>query len=110
MRIIGAYMLAVMGGNEKPDAAAVSAILDAIGEKADEERMKLFFSQIEGKDLAEVIEEGSKKLGAMGGVGGGGAAGGGAGGEGGEAGEKKEEKKEEEEDDDVGFDSDDDDE
>mmetsp|Transcript_18019 Transcript_18019/g.34156 ORF Transcript_18019/g.34156 Transcript_18019/m.34156 type:complete len:110 (-) Transcript_18019:133-462(-) len=107
MRIIGAYMLAVMGGNEKPDAAAVSAILDAIGEKADEERMKLFFSQIEGKDLAEVIEEGSKKLGAVGGVGGGAPVGGE--GEGGEAGEKKEEKKEEEEDDDVGFDSDDDD-
>ncbi len=104
MRVIGAYMLAVLGGNQKPDAAAINAILGAVGEKADEERLKLFLSKVEGKDIAEVIAAGSKKLSAVptGGGGGGGAA---AGGAGGAAEEKKEEKKEEEEDD-GGFDFD----
>merc|ERR1711937_322656 len=90
MRIIGAYMLAVLGGNEKPDAKAVTDILDSIGQKPDEERLKLFMSQIEGKDLAAIIEAGSKKLCVTGGGGGGGGA---AGGGDAAEGEKKEEKK-----------------
>ena len=65
MRIIGAYMLAYLGGNANPDAAAVTSILDSIGEKPDEERLKLFMSQVEGKDIADIIEAGSKKLGAV---------------------------------------------
>mmetsp|Transcript_24560 Transcript_24560/g.43592 ORF Transcript_24560/g.43592 Transcript_24560/m.43592 type:complete len:110 (-) Transcript_24560:299-628(-) len=106
MRIIGAYMLAYLGGNANPDAAAVTSILDSIGEKPDEERLKLFMSQVEGKDIADVIEAGSKKLGAVPSGGGGGGGAGGADGGDGEA--KKEEKKEEEEED-GGFDFSDDD-
>merc|ERR1711998_620786 len=106
MRIIGAYMLAVLGGNEKPDAKAVNNILDSIGEKADEERLKLFLSQVDGKDLAELIEQGSKKLSIVGGPGGGGGAAGG--GDVGAEGEGEKKKEEEEEDDDGGFDFDDD--
>mmetsp|Transcript_10123 Transcript_10123/g.15157 ORF Transcript_10123/g.15157 Transcript_10123/m.15157 type:complete len:110 (+) Transcript_10123:63-392(+) len=108
MRIIGAYMLCKLNGTEKPEAKDIIKILDAIGAKPDEEKLKLFMSQVEGKDLAEVIAAGSKKLGAMpGGAVGGGAPGGGEGGEG-EA--KKEEKKEEEEDDVIDFSDEDSDE
>mmetsp|Transcript_15491 Transcript_15491/g.18667 ORF Transcript_15491/g.18667 Transcript_15491/m.18667 type:complete len:106 (-) Transcript_15491:124-441(-) len=105
MRVLGAYMLAVLGGTEKPTEEDITKILDSIGEKPDGERVKLFLSQIEGKDLKDVIEAGSKKLGTMGGPAGGpGATADGAAGE-----EKKEEKKEEEEDD-GGIDFSDDDE
>jgi large subunit ribosomal protein LP2 len=104
MRVIGAYMLAVLGGNKSPDAAAITSILDSIGQKPDADDLKLFLSQVEGKDIAEVIAAGSKKLAAVPtGGGGGGAAADGA------AEEKKEEKKEEEEDD-GGFDFDSDEE
>eukprot|EP00466_Bigelowiella_natans_P001492 jgi/Bigna1/49631/estExt_Genewise1.C_530022 len=111
MRVLGAYMLAVLGGTEKPTEEDITKILDSIGEKPDGERVKLFLSQIEGKDLKDVIEAGSKKLGTMGGPAGmtdmsrgPGATADGAAGE-----EKKEEKKEEEEDD-GGIDFSDDDE
>eukprot|EP00954_Amorphochlora_amoebiformis_P002186 171218-Amorphochlora_amoeboformis.AAC.2 len=130
MRIIGAYMLCVLAGNESPGADDVKKILDSIGEKPDEERLELFLSQVKGKDLAEVIEAGSKKLGAVpsgcihlifgkeGVIDGisanllvllaAGGAGAGAGEAGGAAEEKKEEKKEEEEDDIIDFSDDDD--
>ncbi|GAB5357178.1 hypothetical protein AAMO2058_000351700 [Amorphochlora amoebiformis] len=106
MRIIGAYMLCVLAGNESPGADDIKKILDSIGEKPDEERLELFLSQVKGKDLAEVIEAGSKKLGAVPSAAGG--AGAGAGEAGGAAEEKKEEKKEEEEDDIIDFSDDDD--
>ena len=80
-------MLAVLGGNKSPDAAAITSILDSIGQKPDADDLKLFLSQVEGKDIAEVIAAGSKKLAAVPtGGGGGGAAADGA------AEEKKEEK------------------
>ncbi|GAB5369703.1 hypothetical protein AAMO2058_001428200 [Amorphochlora amoebiformis] len=102
-----AYMLAVIGGNEKPDGAAVEAILDSIGAKADAKSLKTLLASVEKKPLAEIIAAGLDKLGSVpsgGAVGGGGGAGGAGGAE-----EKKEEKKKEEEEDDGGFDFDDDD-
>eukprot|EP00470_Lotharella_oceanica_P006419 CAMPEP_0170177806 /NCGR_PEP_ID=MMETSP0040_2-20121228/11091_1 /TAXON_ID=641309 /ORGANISM="Lotharella oceanica, Strain CCMP622" /LENGTH=237 /DNA_ID=CAMNT_0010420605 /DNA_START=32 /DNA_END=745 /DNA_ORIENTATION=+ len=107
LRVVAAYLLCVMGGNETPNAEAVQAVIEAGGGKAEDADVKNFMAQVAGKKIEAIIAEGMDKVGNIptGGVA---AAGGGAGGEGG-AEAKKEEKKEEEEDDDVGFDSDDDD-
>ncbi len=62
MRIVGAYLLAVLGGNESPDKAAITKILDSVGAKAEDEQVEKVLSELKGKDLAELIAEGSKKI------------------------------------------------
>merc|ERR1712193_143485 len=41
MRYVAAYLLAQLGGNDAPDAAAIKAILGSVGVDADEEKEKL---------------------------------------------------------------------
>ncbi|KAL3142129.1 60S acidic ribosomal protein P2 [Trebouxia sp. C0010 RCD-2024] len=110
MRVISAYLLAVLGGNESPNADDIKTILDSVSIEADSERVDKLLSELEGKSIEEVISAGVSKLASVpaGGGGGGGAASGGAGGgaAGGAAAEKEEEKKdepEEESDEDMGF-------
>jgi len=96
-------MLAVVGGNEKPGAADVKKILESVGASLDADESKKLEELVEelaGKDLAEVMETGLKKvksvgMGGGGGGGGGGAAAGAA--SGGAAEAAKEESEEEEE-------------
>merc|ERR1711914_28661 len=93
MRYVAAYLLAQLGGNDAPDAAAIKAILSSVGVDADEEK------------LGKVIAEGKEKLASVPSGGAAPAAGAAAGGAAEEA-PKEEEKKEESEseDDDMGFD------
>ena len=84
----------------------------AVGIEADSDRVDALFSELEGKDIAEVVAQGLSKLASVPSGGGGGVAAGGGGGggaaaaAGGGAAEKKEEAKkeepEEEEEDEVG--------
>ncbi|KAJ3050901.1 60S acidic ribosomal protein P2 [Rhizophlyctis rosea] len=109
MKYVAAYLLATLGGNASPSAADVKTILEAVGIEAEDDRLEKLISELEGKDINEVIAEGSSKLSALPAGGGGGApaAGGASAAAGGAAAEeKKEEKKEEakeESDDDMGF-------
>ncbi|DBA78028.1 hypothetical protein WJX79_004070 [Trebouxia sp. C0005] len=111
MRVISAYLLAVLGGNESPNADDIKTILDSVSIEADSDRVDQLLSELEGKSIEEVIASGVSKLSSVpsGGGGGGGAAAGGGGGAaaaGGAAEEKAEEKKEEpeeESDEDMGF-------
>ena len=108
MRYVAAYLLAVLGGNASPKAADIEAIISSVGIDADKEKLEKVIAELSGKDINELIAEGSKKLASMPAGGGGGApAAGGAGAAAPAAAEeKKEEKKEEEEeesDDDMGF-------
>ena len=66
MRIIAAYLLAVLGGNANPDKAAITRILDSVGAKADEERIAKLLTELQGKDLAAVIKAGMDKMVAVG--------------------------------------------
>merc|ERR1739847_145805 len=96
MRYVAAYLLAQLGGNNAPDAAAIKKILASVGVDADEERLGKVLSELSGKDIEEVLAEGREKLASV--PSGGGAAAGGA--------APKEEAKvesESEEDDDMGF-------
>ncbi|CAA0819375.1 60S acidic ribosomal protein P2-4 [Striga hermonthica] len=110
MKVIAAYLLAVLGGNTTPSADDVKDILSSVGAEAEDEKIELLLSQVKGKDITELIASGREKLASV--PSGGGAvavaaSGGSAGGaEPAAAAEtKKEEKVEEKEesDDDLGF-------
>ncbi|CAI5686900.1 60S acidic ribosomal protein P2 [Maylandia zebra] len=110
MRYVAAYLLAVLGGNANPSAKDIKSILDSVGIEADDERLNKVISELNGKDINEVVNSGLSKLAS---VPAGGAvaapaaaaAGGGAGAAPAAVEEKKEEKKEESEesDEDMGF-------
>merc|ERR1712179_277236 len=101
MRYVAAYMLASLGGNDSPSEADIKKILSSGGIESESDKASKVIKELKGKNLEEVIEEGSKKLASVPSGGGGAPA---AGGEA-KAEEKKEEKKEESEesDDDMGF-------
>merc|ERR1712062_571115 len=99
MRYVAAYLLAQLGGNDAPDAAAIKAILGSVGVDADEEKMNKVISELSGKAIADVLAEGKEKLASV--PSGGGAAAGGA--EEAPAAEAKKESSSEDEDEDMGF-------
>ncbi|KAJ6664977.1 hypothetical protein lerEdw1_005208 [Lerista edwardsae] len=110
MRYIAAYLLAVLGGNESPTSKDLKKILDSVGIETDDERVNKVISELNGKNIEDVIAQGNSKLASMpaGGavaVSAGGSAAPAAGAAPAPAEEKKEEKKEESEesDDDMGF-------
>jgi large subunit ribosomal protein LP2 len=63
MRVIAAYLLATLGGNAHPDAAAINKILSSVGiAEADKTKVEKLISELKGKDLKEVIAAGATKL------------------------------------------------
>ena len=62
MRYIGAYLLAVLGGNANPDAAAVKAILAAQNVTVDDALLNKLVGELNGKNIEELIEAGKTKL------------------------------------------------
>eukprot|EP00931_Biecheleriopsis_adriatica_P024094 TRINITY_DN1509_c0_g6_i1.p2 TRINITY_DN1509_c0_g6~~TRINITY_DN1509_c0_g6_i1.p2 ORF type:complete len:117 (-),score=53.61 TRINITY_DN1509_c0_g6_i1:192-542(-) len=111
MKYMGAYLMAVIGGNESPGADDIKAILEAGGISYEDELINKLCERMDGKQAHELISAGYGKFAACGGGGGGGggsgggAAAAGGGGGGGDA-EAKEEKKvvEEEEEEEMDFD------
>ncbi|KAK9528625.1 60S acidic ribosomal protein P2 isoform X2 [Anarhichas minor] len=113
MRYVAAYLLAVLGGNTSPSAKDIKAIVGSVGIEADDERLNKVISELNGKNINEVMNSGLCKLASVPAGGAvaapaaaavaGGAAGAGAAPA--VAEEKKEEKKEESEesDEDMGF-------
>merc|ERR1712072_1578794 len=96
MKYIAAYLMLQQGGNASPSAEDIKSVLGAVGIEADSDRLTKFLGEVEGKDINEIIAEGSSKL----------ASAPAAGAAAAPAEEKKEEKKEEEKeesDDDMGF-------
>ncbi|KAL2345202.1 hypothetical protein Fmac_006487 [Flemingia macrophylla] len=110
MKVIAAYLLAVLGGNNAPSADDLRGILGSVGADANDDNISSFLSEVKGKDIAELIASGREKLASV--PSGGGAAvavaaapGGGGAAAPAAAESKKEEKEEEKEesDDDMGF-------
>src|SRR5690606_38248305 len=62
MKVIAAYLLAVLGGNTNPDAGAINKILQSVGIEADQERVKKLVSELSGKDIQEIMAQGASKL------------------------------------------------
>ena len=108
MRHLAAYLLLQIGGNASPSAADIKKVLSAVGIEADGDRLNTLISELEGKDVAALIAEGSSKLASVPSGGavaasGGAAAAGGAPAAAAEAKEEKKEEEKEESDDDMGF-------
>ncbi|CAH9100323.1 unnamed protein product [Cuscuta europaea] len=109
MKFIAAYLLAVLGGKASPSAGDIKKILSSVGAEADDSKLELLLSQVEGKDITELIAAGREKLASVPSGGGGVAAVAAAPSSGGgappAAEEKKmEEKVEEDTDEEMGFD------
>ncbi|GAB7352751.1 hypothetical protein MBLNU459_g3102t1 [Dothideomycetes sp. NU459] len=108
MKHVAAYLLLNLAGNESPSASDIKSVLSSVGIEADDERLDKLISELEGKNISELIAEGSAKLASVpsGGAAAGGAAPAAAGGaaaaaEDAPAAAKEEEK--EESDEDMGF-------
>mmetsp|Transcript_53945 Transcript_53945/g.106441 ORF Transcript_53945/g.106441 Transcript_53945/m.106441 type:complete len:115 (+) Transcript_53945:58-402(+) len=109
MKYAGAYLMAVLGGKESPNAGDIQKILESVEAEFDSSIAEKLVSELEGKTVHEVIAAGKDRLKAFGGGGGGGgvavvASGGGGGGGVPAAEEKKAVVEEEEEDEGVDFD------
>ncbi|KAI3743268.1 hypothetical protein L1987_60974 [Smallanthus sonchifolius] len=109
MKVVAAYLLALLGGNTSPCAEDLKNLLGSVGADADEDRIELLLKEVKGKDITELIAAGREKLASVPSGGGGvavaAATGGGAAPAAAAAEPKKEEKVEEKEesDDDMGF-------
>lgn len=58
MRYVAAYLLATLGGNKSPSAADLKKILSSVGIEVDDEKTKKVISELNGKDVNEVIAAG----------------------------------------------------
>ncbi|CAH0043573.1 unnamed protein product [Clonostachys solani] len=106
MKHLAAYLLLGLGGNTSPSAKDIKAVLESVGAEVDSDRLDTLISELEGKDINELIAAGSEKLASVpSGGAGGAAASGGAAAAGGDAPAAEEEKEEEKEesDEDMGF-------
>ena len=79
MRYAAAYVLAVLGGNTSPDVGSLSQILGSVGIDCDKTKAQKVIDACKGKDIEQVIAEGTKKLSSLPASGGAVAAGGSAG-------------------------------
>ncbi|NWT37196.1 RLA2 protein, partial [Chroicocephalus maculipennis] len=62
MRYVAAYLLAVLGGNESPTSKDLKKILDSVGIETDDERMNKVISELNGKNIEDVIAQGKYHL------------------------------------------------
>ncbi|KAJ8767850.1 hypothetical protein K2173_020790 [Erythroxylum novogranatense] len=62
MKVVAAYLLAVLGGNCSPTADDVKRILGSVGAEAEDDRIELLLSQVAGHDITELIASGREKL------------------------------------------------
>jgi len=62
MRYVAAYLLAVLGGNENPSAADIKKILSSVGIDAEDDKLKKVISELNGKNIQELIVEGAYLL------------------------------------------------
>ncbi|XP_065855180.1 large ribosomal subunit protein P2-like [Euphorbia lathyris] len=62
MKLVSAYLLAVLGGKTSPSAEDINAILGSVGVDGDADQIKYLLSQVEGKDITELIAAGREKL------------------------------------------------
>ena len=62
MRYVASYLLAALGGNSSPSAKDIKKILDSVGIEADDDRLNKVISELNGKNIEDVIAQGVSKL------------------------------------------------
>ena len=75
MKELATYLLLKLGGNASPTSDDITAALATVGAEVDADRLSTLLTDLEGKDLNEVIASGSALLAKFGGGGGGGGGG-----------------------------------
>lgn len=65
MRYVAAYLLANLAGNANPDAAAIEKILSSVGVDFNKDLAAKVINELKGKNVEDLIKEGSTKLSAM---------------------------------------------
>ncbi|PWY73705.1 60S acidic ribosomal protein type P2-A [Aspergillus heteromorphus CBS 117.55] len=104
MKHLAAYLLLSLAGNASPSAEDIKSVLSSVGIDADQERLEKLIAELQGKDIQELIAEGSTKLASVPSAGAGAAAAPAAGGAAAaEAPAEEKEEEKEESDDDMGF-------
>ena len=58
MRYVASYLLAALGGNSSPSAKDIKKILDSVGIEADDDRLNKVISELNGKNIEDVIAQG----------------------------------------------------
>ncbi|XP_036061081.1 60S acidic ribosomal protein P2-like [Onychomys torridus] len=59
---IASYLLATLGGNSSPSAKDIKKILDSVGIEADDDLLNKAISELNGKNIEDVIAQGAGKL------------------------------------------------
>lgn len=62
MKYIAAYVLLVLGGNEAPSAEDITNLITAVGGEADAEGIATLLTDLEGKDIHELLAKGEQDL------------------------------------------------
>jgi len=62
MRYAAAYVLATLAGNTNPDASTISKILGSVGIDCDKTKAQKVIDACKGKNVDQIIAEGTKKL------------------------------------------------
>lgn len=62
MRHLAAYLLLVVGGNATPSAEDVKSALGQAGIETDSDRLNTLITELEGKDVNELVALGKEKL------------------------------------------------
>ena len=67
MKYIAAYLLAQAGGEAAPSKEKITAILESVGIQVDAKAVDALLEKLNGKNVEELIKEGSEKLAVVGG-------------------------------------------
>jgi len=59
MRYVAAYLLAALGGKDNPNSADIEKILSSVGIEAEGEKLKKVISELNGKNIEELITVGN---------------------------------------------------
>ncbi|KAL8485541.1 hypothetical protein ACS0TY_027727 [Phlomoides rotata] len=62
MKVITAYLLAILGGNASPSAKDLKGILGSVGVDHDNDMIEHLLTQVKGKYIMELIADGREKL------------------------------------------------
>ncbi|KAI5962666.1 uncharacterized protein KGF55_003742 [Candida pseudojiufengensis] len=107
LKYLAAYLLLVNAGKTSPSAEDIKSVLSAANVDIEDNKVEKLISELDGKNVEELIAEGNEKLSSVptGGAAAGGASSSGAaaGGDAEEAAAEEAEEEKEESDDDMGF-------
>uniref|UniRef100_A0A2K6KX71 Large ribosomal subunit protein P2 n=1 Tax=Rhinopithecus bieti TaxID=61621 RepID=A0A2K6KX71_RHIBE len=59
---VASYLLAALGGNSSPSTKDIKKILDSVGIEADDDWLNKVMSELNGKNIEDVIAQGIGKL------------------------------------------------